>query len=122
MLYRVFFSDYCEDKHLPAEKAEASDVESILHSMACVLCVPNNFLGFKDSAGRTIQFVVNDDQSILVDVPMPDEGGSYSMTTDLDACFALVRELDGNIDPKKHSKLQYGSWEEANKTPWWRFW
>lgn len=126
MEYRMFFTDYCEDKSLPSQEAEARELESILHSMDCVLHMPRNFLGITDSAGTTIQFMVNEDNSIFVDVPAPNEKGSYSMTTDLASCISLVRELNGNIDLKNYSQLQFAPWgaptDEVPTKPWWKFW
>lgn len=107
---RFFYTDYCEDKSIPSHEAWTASKDDILHSMDCVLHIPRNFIGIIDDQNVTLQFMVNDDRSIDVDIPSPARRGSYVKTTSLDECLELVRELGESIQPDSIAGLNFTSW------------
>lgn len=109
-MLKLFFADYCEDKVLESKDAHAATQEDILHSMECVLHMPRNFIGVTDEDGSTIQFMVNDDQTICVDVPSPAERGSYAKQTDLQECLGIVRRLGQRINVNALAGLEFKPW------------
>ncbi len=54
--------------------------------------------------------MVNKDKTILVDVPAPEEGGSYGKTTDLQECLNLVRNIGDRIQLKEIDGLTFERW------------
>lgn len=107
---RFFYTDYCEDKSIPAEEAWEVSKEDVLHSMDCVLHMRGNFLGIIDSNEVTLQFMVNKDRSIHIDIPEPTKGGSYVKTGSLAECLELVRTLGETIQPEAITGLSFESW------------
>ena len=101
MQLKLFFVDYCEDKVIESKDARVASKEEILHSMDCVLHMPRNFIGVTDENDVTLQFMVNEDRTICVDVPAPAEKGSYVKTTDLRECLDIVRGLGQTINAKE---------------------
>ena len=110
MTLRVFFVDYCEGKRVDSKDAWEATLEDILHEMDCVLHYPRNFIGVIDGNDVTIQFMVNKDKTILVDVPVPEEGGSYGKTTDLRECLNLVRKIGDRIQLEEIDGLTFERW------------
>jgi hypothetical protein len=110
MKYKIFFANYCEDEHLPSEEAELRDVDLILDSMDYILHMPDNFLGITDLNDTTIQFMVNKDKTIHVEIPKPQDQGSYTMNLNLQDCLKLVKGLDGQIDIQKYPEFIFESW------------
>ena len=106
----MFFTDYSEDKCLPSEDALAATKDEILHSMDCVLHMSSNFLGIIDENDTTLQFAVNDDKSIYVDLPEPSKGGSFAKTTDLASALDIVRQLGDQIDSSEIDGLNFEKW------------
>lgn len=122
MLYKIFFSDFTENKILDACDARQASKDEILHSMDCVLHMPNNFLGIIDKNGVTLQFMVNTDKSVYIDIPVPKKNGSYAKTAELQSCFSIVQELDKEIVIATIDGLAFNSWGriEPIKKPWWK--
>ena len=75
MPLKMFFADYCEGKVLESEDARLATKPEILHSMDCVLHMPSNFIGIIDENDATLQFIVNDDKTVSVDIPVPANEG-----------------------------------------------
>lgn len=123
MPYHMFYCDYAEDEDVPAEEAIPADLETIIQRMDSVLRITENFVGMVDTNDVTLQFIVNDDYSIHVDIPIPKKRGSYSKTLPLDACVELVKGIGSTIDPDSIPGLIFESWQFASeKKPWWKFW
>ena len=123
MQYKIFFTDYCEGKTLDSKDARAATKEEILHSMDCVLHMPDNFLGIIDANGTTLQFMVRKDRSITVDIPDESKQGSYTKNASLADCLDLVRDLPAEISAANIDGLAFMSWlPPAAEKPWWKFW
>jgi hypothetical protein len=100
-MYKYFYTDYCEEKAIDGSKPWDADVRQIAHSMDCVLYRPDNFLGIVNSKNQTLQFYVEKDLSITIDVPIVKGGeyiGSKKKKADLETCLQLVRNLNGTED------------------------
>ncbi|MCM0148697.1 hypothetical protein KCN56_09010 [Photobacterium galatheae] len=101
MPYQFFYTDYCEDKQIPATQPIDAELSQILHSMDCVLHVEGNFCGIVNPQGQTIQFMVKKNHSILVDVPLMYRNifiGSKQKHSSLKQCLHLVSEFRGDED------------------------
>lgn len=110
MAFRTFYSDYCEGKSIDGQNPVPQTLEEMVHSMDCVLHMPANFIGFVDRRNVTLQFVVNDDKSIDIDIPIPERRGSYVKTATLQECLGLVRSLGDTIEPAQIHGLSFQQW------------
>ena len=110
MNYEMFYADYCEGKEILSDQPCTRTKEEILHSMDCVLHMPNNFLGIVDKSGTTLQFMVNQDKTVAVDIPQVPRQGSLTKTVELSQCLELVRELGECVDPNSIEGLEFTSW------------
>ena len=72
-MLKMFFTDYGADKTVEAADARAAGKDEILHTMECVLQMPRNFVGVIDENDGTLQFMVNSDKTIRVDLPFEQE-------------------------------------------------
>ncbi len=109
-MLKVFFADYCEGKILPSESARVASKAEILRMAGCVLHTPSNFLGITDENGATIQFIVNEDTTIAVDVPDLNAGGSHVKMVTLDECLQIVRDLDESVEIGTIPGLKFEAW------------
>lgn len=107
---RFFYTDYCEDKSIPSPEALEVSKEEVLHSMDCVLHMPGNFLGIIDGNDATLQFMVNDDRSIHIDIPTPTKRGSYVKTGSLGECLELVRTMGETIQHDAITGFRFEGW------------
>lgn len=91
LIFQFFFTDYDGEEVLPAQTQYAS-IDEIIELMKSVLIRPENFLGIVDKNDRTLQFIVNSDYSLDVDIPIPDQKGSYTKTISLHEAVKLVQK------------------------------
>ncbi|WP_299881290.1 hypothetical protein [uncultured Cocleimonas sp.] len=129
MKYKYFYTDYCEDKTISGSEPWEAEKSQILHSMDCVLHMPNNFLGILNNKDQCLQFMVQEDSSVLIDIPITENGvflGSKSKAVSLADCLTLVQELEENQDftnilPPESLEVHETA-NGKNKKPWWKFW
>lgn len=118
MKLKLFYTDYCEEKQIDGSEPWDVEVSDILHSMDCVLHMPKNFLGIINSRDQVLQFMVNDDRTILIDIPILENGKyveSRNITSTLVGCMELIRSISEETD--------FTTLFESNKDkPWWKFW
>jgi hypothetical protein len=102
MPLKFFYTDYCEGKSVDAPSVWPRQLDGILHSMNCVLHMPDNFCGIVNNRGQTLQFVVEANRTVTADVPIVDAGGkymgSYAKNTSLAECLQIVRALNDETD------------------------
>ncbi len=106
---------YCIHGEKPCEETTAPVLVASGNATAVAkraLSTPENFVGFVDASETTLQFFVEADDSILVDMPVPDKQGSYS--THLDRAHAL--KLIAHLAPplvhyRSELKLVFAKWD-----------
>src|SRR5262245_12050644 len=109
-MLKIYFTDYGADESLDAKDARAAAKDEILQTMESVLRMPRNFVGVIDENDGTLQFMVNSDNTIRVDLPYPDDRGSYVKTADLDECLELVRSIRDRIKKEEIRGLKFQQW------------
>lgn len=110
MTYKFYYTDYATDKHIRSDAAVTEPLENIIDYMQRILHEPDNFIGIIDENNLMLQFMVEDDGSILVDLPMHDRKGSYTKTADLNESIKLVSALSGPIELEQIAGLEFKSW------------
>ncbi|GLR69187.1 hypothetical protein [Agaribacter marinus] len=123
MSYTFFYTDYCEGKSIPSEEAWDVDLDDFIHSMDCVLHMPNNFIGLTNGAGQTLQFIVEDDSRVTIDIPILKDNEyvrSKRKTTELSVCLDLVKNLSGKEDFYKLLPEEQDLNDQGKS--WWKFW
>ncbi len=108
-IYKLFFTDYA-GKEVPSEHPKDAAKGQIIELMQEILNSPDNFLGIVDQKEQTLQFMVNDDQTILVDIPMPEMKGSYQKNVDLEGAVRLVKKLGNIIQLELIEGLVFEKW------------
>ena len=123
MKYRYFYADYSEGKEIPSGDAWEANLDQILHSMNCVLHVPNNFFGIVNSKEQTLQFMVEKDRTVTIDIPILEQGkylGSKQENNSLNYCLEMVKNLSPDEDFLRLVNSSLVNVEPPK--PWWRFW
>lgn len=123
MAYTFFYTDYVKDKEIPGTSPCEAEIEQILQTMHNVLQTPDNFFGIVNDKKQTLQFVVENDKSVSIDIPILNNGkyiGSKTEKSTLTTCIKLVQDLNGTEDFIKliESDLEI----DIPKKTWWKFW
>jgi hypothetical protein len=109
-MLEVFYSDYGREVHVPSNESQQMDLESILRLMDQVLVAPDNFLGVVDKSNHTLQFIVNPEQTIWMEIPIPAQKGSYGKDASLEDCKLAVEQARGSISVEKIPGLRFQAW------------
>jgi hypothetical protein len=77
-----------------------------------VMATKDDFIGFTDAHHDTLQFYVEEPDSILVDMPMPQLKGSYSMHVNRAEALRLIAGLAPPLSRYRASlKLKFAKWQ-----------
>ena len=107
----AFFSDARNNNvKLPEDRAY-QPLPQIEKTMREVLTAPDNFFGVVDRGNVILQFAVNDDSTIRIDLPDPTRKGSLVKDADLEECIALVRQAGPSLATLNIVGMKFESWE-----------
>jgi len=95
----MFFHDYRPNGYGLGKPEDESyhDIPSIHEFMRGVLVYPRNFLGLIDQFDETLQFVVEDDGTVLVDFIVKGKKGSMTKSGTVEEFVALVRNIGPSL-------------------------
>jgi len=106
----MYYCDFERDTEIIADGAEPAEVEEILTLMDQVLLGPGNFLGIMDDHGGMLQFLVDEDGRIGVEIPDPPRRGHYGKHASLAECRQLLENSDGRFHWDLVDGLTFEKW------------
>lgn len=116
MKFRVFYCFYATDDYVPAESAISMSVDDVISELLPRVESDGDFVGLVDSAGTAFQIMNEDDaprspaKRFRLDIPAPDEGGSYSREVHWAGVEEIVRALPAVLDPAAVPGLTFRAW------------
>ena len=110
MSYRIYYSDFVRDIELTPDGARPAEVDEILRMMEEVLAEPGNFLGVMDEQGGILQFLVDEQGTIGVEIPDPPRRGHYGKQASLTECKQLLHDADGRFHWDAFDGLTFEKW------------
>ncbi len=110
MSFKLFYTDYSEDKHVRSDEANSATLTEIIECMKVRLNEEDNFVGLIDANNVMLQFMVEEDASLTIDLPIHERKGSFVKKTDLAGCIEIVRALDRHIVLEEFKGLEFKHW------------
>lgn len=110
MTFKYFYTDYSKDKHIRSDEAVSETLENIIDCMEGLLHEEDNFIGIIDDNDVMLQFMVEEDGSICIDLPIHDRKGSYTKNADLNECVEIVNAIEKDIVQEQICGLEFKSW------------
>jgi len=110
MAFKFFYTDYANNKDVRSDEAVSETLDNIIGHMQQMLQEPDNFIGLIDENNLMLQFMVEDDGSICVDVPMHEQKGSLTKNATLTESIDIVRELNQEIPFDEIDGLEFKPW------------
>ena len=109
MPYRAFYCCYSTGEVV--ESADAYDIEldEARNLVTDMLRSENDFFGLIDDRGTTIQFMRTGDNAWL-EIPAPDQGGSYGKTIPIQEVREVIKSLPDPIDATAFGDLKFEAW------------
>lgn len=107
--YGVFHCVYQNDDCV--ETPRQTSIADALDLMRAAARAKDNFVGFVDRNGTTLQFYVERPGHFWVEIPAPELKGSYGRDLTSEEAFGVVRKLTGDLeDQKKALGLKLRKW------------
>jgi hypothetical protein len=109
---RLFYCIHSERpcKDTPEQKSASRDDALLLARRA--LATKDDFVGFTDPHDTTLQFYVEDTDSILVDMPVPKMKGSYATHLNRAQALKLIADLSSPLSRYRSDlKLKFAKWK-----------
>ena len=110
MEYSVFYTRYETGDTMDSNTPYSCDRDTMVAMGQQILRADGDFFGIVDENTLTLQFMVQDDGRIWMELPVPSEGGSYGkhiLSSDLE-CELLSVMLP--FDPSRMEGLRFERW------------
>lgn len=107
----VFYCTYQSGECVPGQSAIGVDPEDMGPLLERVMALEENFIGFVDREDTTIQFFVDAPDRIWMEIPVPEEQGSYGIQMSADETKSLIEMLEAPyMDYRKRLNLPFVPW------------
>lgn len=111
-MLRYFFHNPVKGYDIPSDQAKPLDDkyrEDMLYDT--IGDEPGSFFGIISDQGVTLQFYLEDhDDNITMEIPAPEEQGSYSNCVSFERALELVKGLNEVFSRSDFPDLQFGRW------------
>jgi hypothetical protein len=108
---RLFYCVHAEQSCVDPSVAVAANSERILGVAGRALSSKDDFVGFIDADDTTLQFYVEGADFILVDMPMPEQKGSYSTHLSRAKALAIIGGLSAPFARyRSELNLEFAKW------------
>jgi hypothetical protein len=108
--YRVFYCCYSTDSRIESEVAVPADKRLFLVLASQVLLKATDFFGIIDAHGGVLQFYIEKDGRIWMEVPAPEKKGSYGCHITKNEMESVLRDPPVYFTPGKFPKLEFTAW------------
>lgn len=108
--FRVAFCDYSAEENPAADEHRLLDRDGILALMEEVLKSAGSFVSVMDDEGTMLQFVLDEDGSVMMDIPHPKKRGSYAKRATIADCVSVVEALDERVRIDAITGLEFERW------------
>lgn len=110
---RVFLFDAVMGRTIPASEAIEMECSEILLEWDGLSNAPGTFLGVVNSPSPAIQFMWEQSDRILIDIPLPEKGGSLWKHLNPVECRLLITRICDGEDPLSIEGLRFAYWQQS---------
>lgn len=109
--YICFYTDHIVDEFVSIDDAYFMELEKILSTIQSgLLGYPRNLLGIIDEKGNTLQFFVQPDGVIELNISVPEKFGSYVRQLDQRECYAVLKRGYRYIEDMPVGEVEFTGW------------
>jgi hypothetical protein len=107
--FRAFYACYEANRLVEASRAHEFDLDAASALAVEILRNDDDFFGLIDEQDTTLQFL-RDGDAAWMEIPVPDEQGSYGKQIAVQDVPALIAGLQATIVIEQFEGLQFQSW------------
>lgn len=110
-LFGVFYCFNATGSEVPSDRPVAMSVNHLVNDLMTEVSTDRDFIGLTDTSGTTLQFMFHaSDDRFWVEIPCPEEGGSYGAFFNRAELESTLRSLSDTIDRSAFSEFVFQSW------------
>ena len=83
------------------------DLDEAINAFYELSDVKGSFLGLVNESGKVVQFAWLDDDKWVIDIPLPERGGSLSKLGDYEMCQQIIIDYFNGISPESLDGLEF---------------
>jgi len=107
VFYCTYQNDECVESNNPIQ-VNKSDMNELVQQVGKI---KKNFIGFVDKDGTTLQFYVDITDKIWLEIPVPEEKGSYGIYINQSVMETIIKNLnEPYLNLKDKLKLNFQTW------------
>lgn len=109
--------DEYEEREVSGDSPVEMSKQEVIHSILPHLQIDDDFLGFVDEHGTTVQLIqcvppegIDPDKSYWIEIPIPAEQGSLGAYFNKEETQALIHSLSSPFSKEQIPNAQFRSW------------
>ncbi|MFI4875719.1 MAG: hypothetical protein ACIALR_10295 [Blastopirellula sp. JB062] len=107
---KYFYFDEGKKKGIDGGSPQPATLAEALAAWDAMTGEPLSFLGVVNDSGVTLQFMWDEDGTMVIDIPQPDRSGSWTKNCDLDECRQAIADFYAGDDPTQRAGLTFELW------------
>lgn len=107
---KYFYFDEEKQKGIDSGSSKAATLQEVLAAWDAMSGQALSFLGVSSHVDVTVQFMWEEDGSMVIDIPIPERGGSWTKSGDVAECKQIITDFYGGADPKQIEGLTFEEW------------
>lgn len=107
---QAFYCCYTTGEQAPTQTPIAIQSDEYLSLAQRVLLQKEDFLGFIDAQDHTVQMMLEVNGGVVLDVPVPEQGGSYVKVIARDALDDFLLQLPLNFSELVMDDFAFAKW------------
>ncbi len=109
--YVCFYADHLTNEFISVDDEVFMELDKVLASLQSgVLEYPKNIWGIIDEKGNSLQFFVNQDGTIEMNISVPKKLGSYTKMLEKSECYTLVCQAQQYIEDIEIEDAEFRDW------------
>lgn len=107
---KCYLNDAALGFSIPSSEPVEMECAEVLDEWDNLSRARSSFLGLAPPGFPAIQFYWDDDSSVCVDIPFPEQAGSLTKQATFEECAAIIEAILRGEDPREVPGLQFAPW------------
>jgi len=110
MEFRVFYMSHETEDRVDATEPYLTDRDTMVSMAQQLLRGDGDFFGIIDERGTTLQFIMQGEDDVWMEIPMPSKGGSYGRVLPIENLETMLLSIEPPFLPSRIEGLNFQQW------------
>ncbi|MBI1248244.1 hypothetical protein GC197_10460 [bacterium] len=107
---KYFYNDEAKETWIDGDDAEEVSLDKALEVWNSLTKTEGSFFGIVGPDELTLQFYWEDSETVSMDIPDPEKGGSLAKASTFEECTAAIKDTFAGQDPRQIEGLEFITW------------